>query len=333
MTSFTPAERFRVAVLDDYQDTSHACGDWDSLDNVQLTTFNRHIGDDDELVALLADFHAIVLIRERTPLTRARLERLPKLKLVVTAGHFNVGVDLQATNEAGIVVSGTDYPDIKSTAELTWALVLALARGVNKEVESVRSGGWQRTVGVGLDGKTLGLLGLGGLGSAVASPANGFGMDLIAWSPNLTEERAREHGARLVSKDELMAESDFLAVCLVLSPATHHLVSAADLALMKPTAFLVNTSRGPIVDETALAAVLSAGQIAGAGLDAFDREPLPADHPFRTLPNVLATPHLGFVTEENYELFYRQFIEDIAAYLAGEPIRLVVPENSYVERR
>jgi phosphoglycerate dehydrogenase-like enzyme len=310
-------------VLDDYQGVALDMADWAPvLDGVEVTVFRDHLDDEDALARRLADFEIVVLMRERTPVRRSLLERLPALKLLVTTGMRNASVDVAAAVERGVLVCGTGGVG-GGTAELTWALILGLARHVTEESAGLRAGGpWQRTVGLDLAGASLGLLGLGRLGAGVARIGHAFGMRVSAWSENLTEERAAEVGVRrAASKAELLATSDVVSIHLVLSDRSRGLLGAADLALLRPTAYLVNTSRGPIVDESALVEALRAGRLAGAGLDVFDVEPLPADHPFRTLPNVLALPHLGYVTQAGYEIFYREIVEDIAAYLAGAPVR------------
>jgi phosphoglycerate dehydrogenase-like enzyme len=313
----------RCAVLDDYQGVALDMADWAPvLDGVEVTVFRDHLDDEDALARRLADFEIVVLMRERTPVRRSLLERLPALKLLVTTGMRNASVDVAAAVERGVLVCGTGGVG-GGTAELTWALILGLARHVTEESAGLRAGGpWQRTVGLDLAGASLGLLGLGRLGAGVARIGHAFGMRVSAWSENLTEERAAEVGVRrAASKAELLTNSDVVSIHLVLSDRSRGLLGAADLALLRPTAYLVNTSRGPIVDEPALVEALRAGRLAGAGLDVFDVEPLPVDHPFRTLPNVLALPHLGYVTQAGYEIFYREIVEDIAAYLAGAPVR------------
>ena len=313
----------RCAVLDDYQGVALDMADWGPvLDGVEVTVFRDHLDDEDALARRLADFEIVVLMRERTPVRRSLLDRLPALKLLVTTGMHNASVDVAAAVERGVLVCGTGGVG-GGTAELTWAMILGLARHVTEESAGLRAGGpWQRTVGMDLAGASLGLLGLGRLGAGVARIGLAFGMLVSAWSENLTQERAAEVGVRrAASKAELLATSDVVSIHLVLSDRSRGLLGADDLALLRPTAYLVNTSRGPIVDESALVEALRAGRLAGAGLDVFDVEPLPADHPFRTLPNVLALPHLGYVTRAGYEIFYREIVEDIAAYLAGAPVR------------
>ncbi len=275
----------------------------------------------------LAAFDAIVAMRERTPFARSLLSRLPNLRLLVTTGARNAAIDVIAATELGIAVAGTEglpYP----TAELTWALILALARQVPAEDRALRAGDWQTSVGTGLQGKTLALLGLGRLGTRVAQVGRAFGMRVIAWSPHLTAERAESGGAELVSRDELFRQADVLSIHLVLSESTRGLVGVSELNLLKRNALLINTSRGPIVDEGALIAVLSSGALGGAGLDVFELEPLPPNHPFLSLKNTVLTPHLGYVTAETYRVFYAQALEDIQGYLSGNLPRAILPARS-----
>lgn len=315
----------RLAILDDYQGVALRMADWGSLPaDVEVVVFRDHLADLDAVVARLADFDVVMAMRERTPFPRTLLTRLPRLRLLVTAGMRNAAIDLQAATERGILVCGTaglPYP----TAELAWGLILSLVRRIPFEDRATREGRWQETVGLGLNGKTLGVLGLGTLGSRVARVGRAFEMQVLAWSQNLSAERAAGVGAALVGRDELLARSDVVTIHLVLSERTRGLIGARELALMKPSAYLVNTSRGPIVDEAALVRALQDGTIAGAGLDVFDEEPLPLDHPLRRLPGTVITPHLGYVTEETYRIFYGQALEDIAAYLRGAPIRVLRP--------
>ncbi|WP_433409946.1 D-2-hydroxyacid dehydrogenase family protein [Saccharomonospora azurea] len=311
----------RIAILDDYQNVALTLADWDSLD-AEVRVFTEHIADQDELVRALAGFDVVVAMRERTPFPAALLSRLPDLRLLVTTGQRNASIDVEAARRQGIVVCGTGYLP-HPTVELTWALILAAARHLPTEVQAMREGGWQTTLGTGLRGRTLGLLGLGRLGSQVARVGQAFGMRTIAWSQNLTDDRAAEHDVTAVSKNELFASSDVLSVHLVLSKRTRGLVGAKELAAMKSTALLVNTSRAPIVDTDALLEALRQDTIGGAALDVYDVEPLPADHPLRSMPNVVLTPHIGFVTRETYEVFYRDAVEDIAAFRRGEPVRVL----------
>ena len=315
----------RVAILDDYQDVALAVADWKSLGpEVTVEAFHERLGDEDGLVKRLADFEVIVAMRERTQCPRSVLERLPKLRLLVTTGMRNVAIDIKAAAELGIVVSGTGLLT-PPTAELTWGLILALARHIPEEAQDMREGGWQTTVGVGLDGKVLGVLGLGKLGSEVARVGRAFRMEVIAWSQNLTAEHASSLGATRVEKDELFERADFVTIHLILSKRTRGLVTARELALMKPGAYLINTSRGPIVEERALIDALTRRKIGGAALDVFDEEPLPDAHPLRKLDNVVLTPHLGYVTVENYRKAYGEAVEDIRGFLTGHPIRTISP--------
>jgi len=312
-----------VAILDDYQAVAMDAADWGSLGpGVRVHTFGDHLADARALVDRLRPFEAIVAMRERTPFPKALLAQLSHLRLLVTTGMRNVSIDLGAARDLGITVCGTEglgYP----TAELTWGLILAWARRIPREDRATRQGRWQTTVGVGLQGKVLGILGLGRLGSQVAGIGRAFGMPVIAWSQHLTGERAAECAARLVSKHDLLSQADVVTIHLQLSDRTRGLLGARELALMKPTALLVNTSRGPIVDEGALITALQQRTIAGAALDAFDEEPLPRDHPLLRLDNTVITPHLGYVTAETYAVFFRDAVEDIRAFLAGDPVRVL----------
>ena len=313
----------RVAVLDDYQNVARDMADWGSLPpDVSVDFFQDHLSVEDDVAQRLEPCEIVVAMRERTPFRRTLFSRLPNLKLLVTTGMRNASIDMAAAADHGVTVCGTDglpYP----TAELTWALILALVRRVPTEDAATRAGHWQVTMGEGLQGKTLGVIGLGRLGSQVARIGAAFGMNLLAWSQNLTAERAAEFGARFVSKDELLSKSDIATIHLVLSDRTRGLLGQRELSLMKPSAYLVNTSRGPIVDESALIGALESGAIAGAGLDVFDIEPLPLDHKLRSLPNIVLTPHMGYVTAETYQIFYGDAVEDIAAFLSGNPVRVI----------
>lgn len=310
----------RCVILDDYQGVATSFADWDALP-LEVVTVREHL-DEDATAAALAGAAVVVLMRERTPLTRSLLDRLPDLRLVVTTGMRNASVDLAACAERAIPVCGTSSSK-SSTAELTWALVLGLVRGVVPEARGLAAGGWQSGVGTDLAGRTLGLLGLGAIGSRVARVGAALDLDVVAWSPHLTEERAYAGGARLVGRDELFAVADVLSLHLVLAPSTRGLVGARELGLMRPSSYLVNTSRAGLVDTGALLAALDAGRLAGAALDVFDIEPLPLGDPFRDHPRVLATPHLGYVTDGNYRRFFTEAAEDVAAWLAGEPVRLL----------
>ncbi|MFE4956159.1 D-2-hydroxyacid dehydrogenase family protein [Streptomyces sp. NPDC056653] len=311
----------KIAILDDYQNVATSFADWDSLD-ADVMVFTEPFADADEVVRRLAGFDVVVAMRERTGFPADVLERLTDLRLLVSTGPVNAAIDVAAARKLGITVCGTGYVS-HPTAEHAWALILGAARNLLDEAASVRSGGWQVSVGTGLHGKTLGVLGLGRLGSMVARVGQAFGMTTIAWSQNLTAEKAAEHGVRAVTKEQLFAESDVLSIHLVLSERTRGLVGAAELRSMKPSAILVNTSRGPIVDEDALIETLRERRIRAAAIDVFDTEPLPADHQLRSLPNALVTGHVGYVTRELYETFYQDSVEDIAAFRAGTPIRLM----------
>lgn len=318
------APALQVAVLDDYQGIATELADWSALPpGSTLRVFRDHLSDEAQLVARLEPFDVIVAMRERTPFPRALLARLPRLRLLVTTGMRNAAIDLRAAAEQGVTVCGTEglpYP----TAELTWGLILALVRHIPAEDRALREGRWQTTVGVGLQGKTLGVLGLGRLGTQVARIGSAFGMSVIAWSPNLTPERASAAGARYVAREELFRRSDVLTLHLVLSQRTLGIVGERELALLPAHALLVNTSRGPLVDEAALLTALERGRLAGAALDVFDREPLPPEHPLLRAPNTVLTPHLGYVTVESYRVFYTQSVQDILAFVEGRPLRVLM---------
>jgi phosphoglycerate dehydrogenase-like enzyme len=315
-------DNMQIAILDDYQHVARTFADWDSL-NARVEVFHDPFPDAETLIARLAEFDVLVAMRERTKFPADVLGRLGRLKLLVTTAMGNAVIDIPAAGARGIVVSGTGYRFFGSTPELTWALILGALRNIPAETRFVREGGWQMSVGSGLEGKTLGLLGLGTIGSRVARVGQAFNMETIAWSQNLTGAKAAGHGVTAVSREELFTRSDVLSVHLILSDRSRGLVGASDLALMKPSSLVVNTSRGPIVDEAALVSALQERRIGGAALDVFDIEPLPKGHAFRTLDNVLATPHLGYVTKEHYRVFYEDAVEDIAAFAAGQPIRVL----------
>jgi phosphoglycerate dehydrogenase-like enzyme len=308
-------KKYQIAILDDYQNAALECADWSVLrDQADIAVFQNHLADPDAVIERLLPFDVVCVMRERTPLPRNVIERLPNLKLIASTGSVNSSIDVAAAGDHGIAVVYTGYrPD--PTIEFTWALILASARHIVTESNSVRSGGWQQTVGTDLRGKTLGVLGLGNVGSQVARIGSAFGMNLIAWSQNMTPESAKAAGATLVSKDQLFERADLLTIHLVLSDRTLGLVGAAELERMKPTSLLINASRGPIVDEQALISVLKAKQIAGAAIDVFDIEPLPPSHPFRTLDNVLATPHIGYVSHSLYKTFYGDTVSNIRKWL------------------
>jgi phosphoglycerate dehydrogenase-like enzyme len=310
-----PMKKYKIAVLDDYQNVALESADWSVLrDRADITVFRDHLDDPDAVIERLLPFDVVCAMRERTPLPRNVIERLPNLKLIASTGSGNASIDVAAAGDHGIAVVHTGYRS-DPTIELTWALILASARNIVTECNSVRSGGWQQTVGADLRGKTLGVLGLGRVGSEVARVGSAFGMNLIAWSQNMTPEAAKAAGAILVSKDQLFERADILTIHLVLSSRTRGLVGAAELERMKPTARLINASRGPVVDEQALISVLRNKRIAGAAIDVFDIEPLPASHPFRTLDNVLATPHIGYVSHDLYKTFYEDTVSNIRNWL------------------
>lgn len=313
----------QIAILDDYQHAALSSADWSPVQaRATVTVFDDHVEDLDLLVERLTPFEAICVMRERTPLTAEILGRLPNLRFIGSNAPHNGSIDLEAAKSHGIVVSSTGGR-ANGAPELTWALILAAARNIPDEVRSLRSGSWQTSVGNDLNGKTLGIAGLGRVGQQVATVGRAFGMDVIAWSENLTDEKALAAGVRRVGKEALFRASDWLTLHLVLSPRTANLVGAAELAWMKPSAWLVNTSRGPLVTETALIDALRRKAIAGAALDVFDSEPLSVGHPFRTLPNVVATPHLGFVTRDTFAIFQGETVENLLAWMDGKPIRLM----------
>ena len=318
------ASGVKIAVLDDYQNVGRSFADWASLaPRAHAVFFHDHVSDLDQRAARLADFDVVMLMRERTPMGADIVARLPKLKLIITVGMWNASIDFAAAKARGILVCGTPGGDPNATPALTWGLVLAVTRGMAPEAASVRAGGWQVGLGTDIHGKTLGVLGLGKIGQVVAGFGKTFGMKVIGWSQNLTVERAQECGAERIDKDDLFRRADVICIHLKLGDRTRGLVGPRELGLMKKTAYLVNTSRGPIVDEQALIAALEQGQIAGAALDVFDEEPLPLNHPFRYLPNVLATPHIGYVSEKTYRGAFPDAVEDIRAWLDGKPVRVL----------
>jgi len=310
-----------IAILDDYQNVALAMADWSRLQQAhRIVVFNEHLPDLDAVARALAPFDVVGIMRERTPFPRALFERLPKLRLLVTTGKRNASVDLAAAGAHNVTVCGTGGGRT-ATAELAVGLMLALARHLRAEFQAMRPrGGWQTTLGFDLEGRTLGVIGLGTLGSKVAKICRAIGMQPIAWSENLTAARASEHGAERVDKDELLRRADVISIHTVLSARTRGLIGARELELMKPSAILINTSRGPIVQEAAVLAALRTGRIAGYGADTFDVEPLPADHPLRAEPRALLTPHLGYVTEDTYRSFYAGMVAAIEAWLEGKPI-------------
>ncbi|MFN3348467.1 D-2-hydroxyacid dehydrogenase family protein [Pseudorhodoplanes sp.] len=316
--------RYRCAVLDDYQNVALSMADWSKVtDDIDVTVFNERLGDEAAVARALQGFQIVCVMRERTPFPRSLIEKLPDLKLIVTTGLKNASIDVTAAKERGILVCGTEGAK-HPTAELAIGLMIDLARHISAENARMKAGEpWQATVGADLFGHTLGIIGLGNLGQRVAKVGQAFGMKVIAWSPNLTLERCQEHGVAYATKADLFQQSDFITIHLVLSDRTRGLISATDLGMMKPTAYLINTSRGPIVDEGALIAALQNNAIAGAGLDVFDTEPLPRDHALRTLPNVVLTPHLGYVTQDGYRIFYGGTVEAVRAFLDGKPVRVI----------
>lgn len=316
----------KVAILDDYQGVAAELADWNSLpDGIAVDFFSDHLADADALAERLSGYDIIMGMRERTPFPRALLERLPNLRCLITTGARNASFDMDAATELGVTVCGTPGAG-EGPTELTWGLIIGLLRRIYDEQRAAREQGkWGIHVGAGLQGKTLALLGLGHIGSLVARVGNAFDMRVIAWSQNMTAERAAECGATLVDKDTLFAEGDVVSVHVRLSDRTYGLVGAREIGLMQPSAILVNISRGPIVDEAALVDALQRQAIAGAALDTFDIEPLPAGHPFLTLDNVLVTPHIGYVTDVGYRAFYAGVVENIRAFAAGEPVRVINP--------
>lgn len=313
----------KLAILDDYEHAASVCADWSVLSaELEVSIFQDHLGDEDAVAARLRDFHIVFLMRERTPMQRSLLERLPKLEMLITSGMRNLSIDMPAARALGIDVTGTPilgYP----AAEHTWALLFALAKRIPADDRLIRGGAWGQALNRGFSGKTLGIVGLGRLGARVARVAQALDMQVLAWSQNLTAERCAELGVERCSKNALFERSDFVSVHLVLGERSRGLIGTAEFRRMKPTAYFVNTSRGPIVDEAALIEALEQSRIAGAGLDVYDAEPLPADHRLRQLPNTVLTPHQGYVTVENYEIFYRTAVENIRAWLDGAPINLL----------
>ncbi|WP_340032828.1 D-2-hydroxyacid dehydrogenase family protein [Paenibacillus sp. FSL K6-1122] len=315
--------KLRCAVLDDYQNVALTSADWGPLmDQVEIQTFNNYMGSEEKVIQELQDFDIVVLMRERTPFPEKVISQLPKLKLLITSGMRNASIDLKAAEKNGIIVCGTEGSSNPPT-ELTWALILGLSRQLVTENNALRSNrNWQSTVGLDLHGRTLGLLGLGKIGTRMAEIAQAFGMNVMAWSENLTREKTEKHGVIWCeTKEQLLAQSDIVSIHLVLSDRTRNLIGQAEFQQMKSSALLINTSRAGIVDQEAMVEALQRGVIAGAGLDVYEQEPLPVNHVMRTLPNVLATPHLGYVTRGNYEIYYNHTVENIAMFLKGTPIR------------
>jgi phosphoglycerate dehydrogenase-like enzyme len=316
--------RYRCAILDDYQNAALKMADWSTLSaEVEAKVFDEPLGNEANVAKALVDFDIICAMRERTPFPGALIQKLPKLKLLITTGMRNASIDVAAAKERGVTVCGTPTTG-NPTSAIAFALILELARHVGYESARMRAGVlWQSTIGLDLEGLTLGVLGLGKLGTRTAHIAKAFGMHVIAWSQNLTTEKCAAAGVSYAGKDDIFRQSDFISIHLVLSDRTRGLIGARELALMKPSAYLINTSRGPIVNEAALIAALRVKKIAGAGLDVFDSEPLPLDHPFRKMDNVVITPHLGYVSVQNYRTLYGGTVEDIRAFLDGKPVRVL----------
>lgn len=305
----------RIAVLDDYQGVALAMADWSAVqERAYVTVFQDHLTNEAEIINRLLPFDVVCVMRERTPLNRLLLSQLPNLKLIISTGRRNASIDEKAVQEFGITLKTTGYFG-GGAPELTWAMLLAIARNITIENTNLRDGLWQTTVATDLAGKTIGIIGLGNIGTKIAAYAKAFDMNVLAWSENLTEEKAVAAGAKLVSKETLMRESDFVTIHLVLSDRSRNTINKEELALMKPTAYLVNTSRGPLINEEALINTLQQKKIAGAAIDVYDTEPLPTDHPFRTLANILATPHIGYVTQKTYKLFYNDTVTAILEWL------------------
>jgi phosphoglycerate dehydrogenase-like enzyme len=317
--------KYRGAILDDYIDVARQLADWSQLPEVEIRTFTAPLGDTQKLITALKGVAVLCLMRERTLISREVIEALPELKIITSGGMRNAAIDIAAANERGIVVCGT--PSIGYTpGELTIGLMLELSRRIGYEDRQMKAGvPWQTTAGTGLSGRTLGVIGLGKVGAHVTKIARAMDMKVIAWSQNLKKERCDELGITLVTKEELLRQSDFVTLHVQLSPRTEGLIGAADLALLKPTAYLINTSRGQCVDEGALITALQNKKIAAAGIDVFNEEPLPLDHPFRKLDNVVATPHLGYATLDNYKVFYTGMVANIRAWLDGKPINQMKP--------
>jgi phosphoglycerate dehydrogenase-like enzyme len=318
---------YRCAILDDYQNVSLKLADWSKITgDVEIKVFNEAVRRSDaDTIRDVKDFDIVVMMRERTRFPRAVIEVLPKLKLLITTGAYNASIDMKACQERGIVVCGTTSHGNPTTV-ITFGLILELTRRIGWENARMKAGApWQLTLGMDIEGKTLGVLGLGKLGARAAGVGKAFGMKVIAWSQNLTPERCKEVGAEYVAKDDLFRSADFVTIHLQLSDRTRGLITAKEFGLMKKTAYLINTSRGPIVEEKALLDALQGKQIAGAGLDVFDVEPLPVDHPFRKLDNTVITPHLGYVSQQNFDRYYPDIVENIRGFLDGKPVRIIAP--------
>jgi len=307
----------KIAVLDDYQQVAFKFADWSAITaKAEVKVFTDHTADEKTVIERLLPFNVICVMRERTPLSRNILSQLPNLKLIVTTGMRNASIDIKAVEELGITLNYTGYLE-SGAPEMTWALIMAIARHIPQESNNFKAGGWQTTIGGDFKGKTMGILGMGRVGSKIAAYAKAFDMNVIAWSPNLTEEKAAESGAQLVSKEDLFKQADFVTIHMVLSDRSRGIVGKEDLSLMKSTAYFINTSRGPLVDEAALIETLQQHKIAGAAIDVFNTEPLPTDHPFRKMDNLLATSHVGYVTENTYKLFYTDTVKAVEDWLAS----------------
>jgi phosphoglycerate dehydrogenase-like enzyme len=315
----------QLAILDDFEKVALELAPWDKLGvDMKIDVFNDHLLEEDALVDRLLPYDILVIMRERTPFPKSLIERLANLKLLVTSGRVNRAIDLAACQQNGVVVCGTESSK-NAPAELAWGLILSLVRRIPRQDRAVRHGIWGDGIGTCLEGKVLGILGLGKLGSQVARVGLAFGMQVIAWSQNLTREKAEAVGAVCVKKEDLFKSADVVSIHLVLSSRTRGLIGTHEIGLMKPSAYLVNTSRGPILQEAALIEALREGRIAGAGLDVFDDEPLSTDHPYVSLPNTVLTPHIGYVTRESFRTYFNQALEDVAAWLAGKPMRVIEP--------
>jgi D-3-phosphoglycerate dehydrogenase len=316
--------RYRCAILDDYQNVVLNVTDWSKVaGDLDIKVFNEHLGGPDNVVKALQGFNIVCAMRERTPFPRAVIEKLPDLKLLITTGLRNASIDVAAAKERGVVVCGT--PSVGNpTSGIAIGLMLELTRRIGYENTRMKAGvPWQSTIGMDLDGLTLGVLGLGKLGTRTANIAKAFGMKVIAWSQNLTPEKCKEAGVEYASKEDLFRQADFITIHVVLSQRSRGLVGAKEIALMKPSAYIINTSRGPIIDEAAMLAALRDKKIGGAGLDTFDVEPLPVDHPLRKLDNVVLTPHLGYVATQNYRAYFAGVVDDIRAFIDGKPVRVM----------
>jgi D-3-phosphoglycerate dehydrogenase len=316
--------RYRCAILDDYQKVALSVADWSKVSgDLDIKVFNAHLGGADKVIAALEPFDIVCAMRERTAFPRGVIEKLPQLKLLITTGLRNASIDTAAAKKRGIIVCGT--PAVGSpTSGIAIGLMLELTRRIGYENARMKAGvPWQTTIGMDLEGLTLGVLGLGKLGTRTARIAEAFGMKVIAWSQNLKPEKCKEIGVGYVGKEDLFRQSDIITIHVVLSQRTRGLIGAKELGLMKPTAYIVNTSRGPIIEEAALLSVLRENKIAGAGLDVFDVEPLPVDHPLRSMDNVVLTPHLGYVSIQNYRAYFAGVVEDIRAFLDGKPVRVI----------